>query len=350
MNMEQLHKLVGRLLRQADGWEPTAFQVETLVPDGSSRRFFRLHGDGQSLIAILPPENDERGQAEARGFWQIGSHLHTTGAPTPRMIAFDTTTGLALCEDLGKERLYEQLQAAGVEAVLPLYEQAVRRLARMQVRGAEQFDSAWCWDTARYDRQLMLERESGYFLRACCTDLLGLEFDRAAVESDCRQLAEAAAQAPAHYFLHRDFQSRNIMVCGGEVRFIDFQGGRLGPLAYDLASLLLDPYAALPSPLQTHLQAIYLQALHEEIPYDAEQFRREYLLLALQRNLQILGAFAYLSQVRQKPFFAQFLRPALDSLGTLLAKPEAAEYGALQSLSQHCRKKLEFLKLEHLHE
>ena len=350
MNTAQLRKLVGSLLRQPVGWEPAALQVESLVPDGSSRRFFRLYGEGQRLIAILPPENDERGQAEARAFWQIGSHLQTVGAPTPKMISFDAATGLALCEDLGEERLYEQLQAAGVEAVLPLYEQAVRRLARMQVRGAVQFDPVWCWDTPRYDRQLMLERESGYFLRACCTDLLGLEFDRAAVESDCRQLAEAASQAPAHYFLHRDFQSRNIMVCEGEVRFIDFQGGRLGPLGYDLASLLLDPYAALPDMLQTHLQTIYLQALHEEIPYDAEQFHREYLLLALQRNLQILGAFAFLSQVRQKPFFAQFLRPALVSLGTLLAKPEAAEYGALQHLCQHCREKLEFLELEHLHQ
>lgn len=343
MNTDQLVKLVGSLLHQADSWEPATLQVEPLVPDGSSRRFYRLHNQGQRLIAILPPENDERGQAEARAFWQIGSHLQAVGAPTPRMIAFDAASGLALCEDLGKERLYEQLQAAGVEAVVPLYEQTVRRLARMQVRAAAQFDPSWCWDTPRYDQELMLARESGYFLRACCTDLLGLDFDRAAVERDCRHLAAAAAQAPAHYFLHRDFQSRNIMVVDGEVRFIDFQGGRLGPLAYDLASLLLDPYAALPDALQTHLQAIYLQALHEEIPYDAEQFRHEYLLLALQRNVQILGAFAFLSQVRQKPFFAQFLRPALDSLGTLLAKPEAAEYGALQSLSQHCREKLECL-------
>lgn len=351
MNREQLAKLVGNLLRQPDGWDPSDFGVETLVPDGSSRRFYRLHSEEQRLIAILPPENDERGQAEARAFWHIGKHLQAAGAPTPQMIAFDAATGLALCEDLGGERLYERLQAGGGEAALPLYEQAVRGLARMQVRGAVHFDPSWCWDTPQYDRQLMLERESGYFLRACCIDLLGLEFDRAAVEHDCRHLAEAAARVPAHYFLHRDFQSRNIMVSGGAVRFIDFQGGRLGPLWYDLASLLIDPYAALPDTLQTHLQRVYLHALQEEeIPCNAEQFHREYLLLALQRNLQILGAFAFLSQVRQKPFFAQFLRPALGSLGTLLAKPEAAGYGALQHLCQRCRQKLEFLELERLYE
>lgn len=345
MTSDELVRHVGRLLGKSAPWNANTVHVDTLVPDGSSRRFFRLRDEGQSLIAILPPENDERGQAEARAFFHIGTHLHSIGASTPKMIAFDAASGLALCEDLGGERLYEQLKANGLDATLPLYEQAVRRLARMQVRGAAHFDPAWCWDTPRYDRQLMVERESGYFLRACCTDLLGLDYDRTAVDRDCRQLAEAAAQAPAHFFLHRDFQSRNIMVVAGEVRFIDFQGGRLGPLAYDLASLLIDPYVALPQAIQAQLQAVYLSALQQEIPYDAEQFQREYLLLALQRNLQILGAFAFLSQVKQKPFFAQFLRPALDTLGTLLAKPEAGGYGALQQLCQLCRR-----ELEHLHE
>jgi aminoglycoside/choline kinase family phosphotransferase len=77
------------------------------------------------------------------------------------------------------------------------------------------------------------------------------------------------------------------------------------------------------------------------LPYDPDRFRHEYFFLALQRNLQILGAFAFLSQVRQKPFFSQFLQPALASLGTLLAKPEAAGYAALNHLTTQCRQELE---------
>jgi aminoglycoside/choline kinase family phosphotransferase len=210
----------------------------------------------------------------------------------------------------------------------------------MQVRAADGFDPAWCWDTPRYDRQLMVERESGYFLRACCTDLLGLDFDRPAVAAECNLLADEAAQAPAGFFLHRDFQCRNIMLADGSVRFIDFQGGRIGPLAYDLASLLLDPYAALPEGIQEHLIGVYLRALREEIAYDPEQFRHEYLALALQRNLQIIGAFAFLSQVRRKPFFVRYLEPALASLDRLLAKPEAAGYAALHTLTGQCRQEL----------
>jgi aminoglycoside/choline kinase family phosphotransferase len=343
MNVTQLLSLAGQLLGKPEHtWNETSVQVTAVVPDGSSRRFFRLRdADGQGCLAILPPKHDPRGRDEAEAYVRIGTHLQRCGAPTPEILAFDPVTGLALCEDLGDRRLYEEVHERGIEPCLNLYEQAVLRLARMQVRAAEGFDPAWCWDTPRYDQPLMRERESGYFLRACCTNLLGLDFDRPAVEAECAHLAEAAAQAPAHFFLHRDFQCRNIMVTGGAVRFIDFQGGRLGPLAYDLASLLLDPYAALPAPMQDHLLAVYLSALRELIPYDPEQFRHEFLLLALQRNLQILGAFAFLSQVRHKPFFAQFLRPALASLRGLLAKPGAAEYAALNHLTDQCRQELE---------
>jgi len=343
MNAAELVTLAGRLLgKEAQEWHAANVQMHVLVPDGSSRRFFQLRGpDGATCIAILPPENDQGGLAEAAAFARIGCHLRQAGVPVPAIHAFDPATGLALCEDLGARRLFEQVEEQGATRSLALYEEAVRQLARMQVRGAAGFDPAWCWDTPRYDRRLMVERESDYFLRACCTDLLDLAFDREAVEVECAHLADQAAQAPARFFLHRDFQCRNIMLSREEVRFIDFQGGRLGPLAYDLASLLLDPYAALPEAMQDHLVAVYLRALQEEMPYEPEQFRREYLLLALQRNLQILGAFAFLSQVRRKPFFARYLRPALASLGRLLAKPEAAGYAALNHLTAQCRQELE---------
>jgi len=343
MNTADLIALAGHLLGERKAsWNAATVRVAVLVPDGSSRRFFQLRGpDDRHLIAILPPENDQRGHAEAIAFDRIGRHLRRHDVPTPEIHAFDPATGLVLCEDLGERRLFEQVAEQGSEQTLGCYEQAVRQLVRMQVRAANGFDPAWCWDTPRYDRQLMRERESDYFLRACCTDLLGIAFDRQAVEAECARLADEASLAPAGFFLHRDFQCRNIMLTGDMVRFIDFQGGRLGPLAYDLASLLLDPYAAVPQTMQEHLTEVYLHALQDEIPYNPEQFRREYLVLALQRNLQILGAFAFLSQVRQKPFFAHYLRPAFASLNTLLAQPEAAGYAALQTLTGQCRQELE---------
>ena len=126
------------------------------------------------------------------------------------------------------------------------------------------------------------------------------------------------------------------MITEGKIRIIDFQGGRRGPLAYDLASLLIDPYMGLSGSLQRELRQRYITRLQDFIPYEPEHFEQEYLLLALQRNLQILGAFGFLSHKRKKRFFAGFIKPALGSLNSLLAKPEAADYAGLHGLVRQC--------------
>ena len=338
----------------------TSVQAETINADGSSRRFFRLRYGGEgggSLLAILPPkqagqtpELRAREMAEARSMALIGRHLRKMGAPTPEIYAWDEVSGLVLCQDFGNQPLHGSALGPGEAKLrLQLYEESLSSLACMQVHAAQGFDPAWCWDTPRFDSAFMQERESGYFLRALCRDMLGLDFDAAELAAECRHLADTAAAAPHHYFLHRDFQSRNIMLPAvqsapsdepGKPAFIDFQGGRLGPLAYDVASLLLDPYAALPASMQNHLLEVYISALNREISYNPEQFRHEYRYLAVHRNMQVLGAFAFLSQVKAKPFFARFLRPAAASLAALLAQAEFARYAGLRRLSLACCQQL----------
>jgi aminoglycoside/choline kinase family phosphotransferase len=206
----------------------------------------------------------------------------------------------------------------------------------MQVRSFADFKTDWCWDSPKYDQKIMLERESGYFLQALCSDMLKIPVDRQPVEREFEDLADLAGQAEANFFLHRDFQSRNIMIKQGKAHFIDYQAGRLGPLGYDLASLLVDPYAALPAGMQDGLVACYLDELTQLVPYDKEQFKKEYLVLSLQRNLQILGAFAFLSHRRGKPFFQQYIKPALHSLQTNLARVPHEDYPFLNGLVEQC--------------
>jgi aminoglycoside/choline kinase family phosphotransferase len=331
--MQNFTETALRLLGKS--WQQDRVRVEPLLPDGSLRRFCRFVCEDMRAVATAPPPDDTAGLREARAGWQIGRHLFACGAPVPELYGFDEESGLLVCEDLGDLRLHDLVLAEGPASrqVSALYRQTVTELAKMQVRGRENFAPAWCWDTPRYDRQVMLERESGYFLRALCRDLLQLKINEAALMQEFSTLADRAEQAEASFFLHRDFQSRNIMVQQGRVRFIDYQAGRLGPLAYDLASLLIDPYAALPQDMQDALIEQYLDALNALIPYSREQFWREYLLLALQRNLQILGAFAFLSSQRERPFFRPYIEPALHSL---LAKIPAEEYPCLKSLTERC--------------
>ncbi len=318
-------------------WPSDTIRRQSISPDGSQRIFVRLIGpDNRRLLFIQPPEDDEPGLLEARSASQIGKHLHARGIPVPQIYGFDPDSGRLCVEDLGDERLHDLLVHAPEHKQLHWYKKVVEVLVRMQIRGANDFSPSWCWDTPRYDRRLMQERESGYFLQALCLDFFGLSFDRQKIEQECCLLADRASRAPADFFLHRDFQSRNIMITKGTVRIIDYQGGRLGPLAYDLASLLIDPYMGLSSKLQAKVKEHFFSTLLRFVPYDRDRFEREYLLLALQRNLQILGAFAFLSKQRGKVFFARFIEPALHTLDGLLAKPDAADYGGLRELTRFC--------------
>ncbi len=328
-------KIVGR------GWNRENVRLESMSPDGSQRRFVRIIGPDQSrVVGIAPPVGDSNALAESVSAWKIGNHLFAKQIPVPELYGYDDT-GLLVCEDLGDVRLHDMVLEDGfTPQVRNLYLQAVSELANMQIQARIDFDPAWCWDTPRYDRALMLERESGYFLEAFCCDLLQLEVDKERIGLEFTALADRASQADSDYFLHRDFQSRNIMIKDGRVRIIDYQGGRLGPVGYDLASLLIDPYAALPLSLQAELLTCYIDCFSTLVPINREQFKEEYLVLALQRNLQILGAFAWLSNRSGKPFFKRYIAPSLSSLQRLLAKTASGEYSYLKLITAQCTTKM----------
>ena len=317
-------------------------RLTPLAGDGSSRLFYKIKTDANaSFCGVLPDnENAAKGMAEARAAFNIGSHLKKRGIPVPAIYAFDPENGFILFEDLGENLLYDELEQKKKKAgtnvwdqVKETYKEIIELLLYMQISGSVRFDRKWCWDTERYDKKLMLEKESGYFRQAFCQDMLGIQNFPAKLDQEFKDLAGRAARQPAVYFLHRDFQCRNLMVVAGEIRIIDFQGGRLGPLAYDLASLLIDPYAQIPAAIQQELLDHYVEHLCT-YGLDDLAFRKGYTYLALQRNLQILGAFAFLSGQKKKDFFKQFILPATLSLQHLLSGKEGNDYPHLLKLTQ----------------
>jgi len=337
-----LKQIIGFLQRESFIYDSKKVNLTQLSGDGSSRLFFRIAIDGVgSYCGVLPAdENPQKGLAEAHAAYKIGSHLKKRGIPVPAIHAFNPENGFILFEDLGETLLHDRLEAEKKEAGKDIWPQTIERykeivelLLYMQISGSVRFDRRWCWDTQRYDKKLMLEKESGYFLQAFCRDLLGITNIPAGLNDEFKQLSGRAARQPAVYFLHRDFQSRNLMLYNGKIRVIDFQGGRLGPLGYDLASLLIDPYAGIPHPVQQELLDHYLEHLCT-YGLDDRAFLRGFPSLYLQRNLQILGAFSFLSKQRQKPFFARFILPAAISLQQQLSGPESENYPQLLKLTE----------------
>lgn len=321
---------------------PSGWRVEARGADGSVRRFFRLNLEpelakdfglaGSSCIAILPPVSGERELAEARACFLIGNHLHDRHLQVPEPFGFDLASGLVVLEDLGDVLLHQVVLEQGTAGAMTWYREAVQLLARFQVKGRAGFDVGWCCDTQRYDRDLMLKRESGYFLERFWQGYLGQKLPENGLQAEFELLAERVAEEPDDYLLHRDFQSRNLMVHLGRLRVIDFQGARLGPLAYDLAALLLDPYAGLTSEQQRELMECYLDEISRLISLDRDRFVAGYYYMALQRNLQILGAFGFLTTVRKKPFFRDYIPPALQTLHDLLIQPDGRRFPRLRSL------------------
>jgi len=346
MNTTDHYNLTGAILElltaagrpEAEGKGPIRdYALQPMTADGSSRLFYRLSFRGAPLcIGILPADQSSGALAEARSVAAIGGHLFSQEVPVPEILAYDGQTGLVLLEDCGRVKLHELLQQRPGEDREPrhaeLYRKLLHCLVRMQVRGADGFDPGWCHDTAVYDTSLMIERESHYFLRQFWQGLVAAEAP-VGIEEEFKDIATKAGTGELHLFLHRDFQSRNIMVAGTTLKIIDFQGGRLGPPGYDLASLLIDPYAGLSFSFQEEMRSHYLDCLRLYVDFDENAFLTQYTYLQLQRNLQILGAFSFLYTQRRKVFFKQYILPALNHLRMMLDKRELRAYTCLRRMS-----------------
>jgi len=288
--------------------------LSLLAGDGSDRQFFRLSGD-PSLILLYHPTPPGGRVTENDSYFLLGGHLSRRGLPVPEIFTYCREEGWMLLEDLGDLSLEGAVkEAPGEEARRGWYHQALKVLVDMQLKGREGFDPAWCFDTPEVDRPFLRERECGYFVWAFLKGCLGLDADAAALEPDFQHLLARALPGGPHFFLHRDFQSRNLFIKEGRVRVIDFQGGRLGPLGYDLAALLIDPYVALAPAFQEDLLEHYLDLLTARLPLDRPRFREQYRYLALCRNLQALGAYGFLSRVKGKTYFEAYIPQALSSL------------------------------------
>lgn len=307
-----------------------------LSGDGSDRRFYRFYvSGGSSLVAVVPATNNKKDLDEAVSYHEIGSHLLRHNIPVPCLYGFDPITGINIIEDLGEVLLFDIIRNDTISEAdkIAHYRDALEILVSLQVDGAQGFESGSCFDTDRYDRQVMLEREAGYFQKAFCEDLAELAVDSNRIVKEFHLIADTAAKQPSSYLLHRDFQSRNIMLHNESLKIIDFQGARFGPLQYDVASLLIDPYVGLSEEYQQKLFDYYVSVLAKHINIDPDSFLKGYYYLALLRNLQMLGAFAFLFQVKGKIFFKSFLKPAARMLCVHLEKREGSSFTYLRLLA-----------------
>jgi aminoglycoside/choline kinase family phosphotransferase len=283
---------------------------------GSGRRIVRVFGKDATAIGILHDVREEN-----IAFLEFSRHFRRHGLPVPAIFAEDLDKGAYLEEDLGDTTLFEFLSAnrsnEGVsDRVIAIYRAVIELLPRFQIEVGRSLNYDVCYPRGSFDRQSIawdLNYFKYYFLR-----LAGIPFNEQALENDFSRLTEFLLQADHDYFLYRDFQSRNIMLRGGQPYFLDYQGGRKGALQYDVASLLYDAKADLPPDVRQQLLNHYLEVLPRYPGVSADRFMEHYYAYVYIRIMQAMGAYGFRGFFERKPHFLQSVPYALGNLRWLL--------------------------------
>ncbi len=303
-----------------------------LVPlfgDASTRRYYRLLDRELSYVLALYPEPFE---PEELGFLSVRSLLAEYGLPVPAVVDVDGARGIVLQEDLGDRTLQEALSSCERPQAVAMYEEAVDAIVRLQGAATCGPREAACFKVA-FDVD-KLSWELHYFLKHFLEGHLRLDLsveDRATLSEAFHQLSEEIASWP-RVLCHRDYHSRNLMLHRKRLYWIDFQDARMGPVTYDLASLLRDAYVDVPEELQQDLLDRFRRRAAPDEP--AAAFRRRFDLTCVQRNLKALGTFGYMASVRQSPVYLPYIPRTLAHARTNLARhPELCRLR--QTLARH---------------
>jgi N-acetylmuramate 1-kinase len=287
--------------------------IHCLKGDGSDRKIYRVKTGPKFCILVDHPGGRNGTPSENDSFDYIGRHLASKGIHTPYVVDYHRNLGVFLLEDFGDVTLEDGIKKTNID-IFVTYKEIIKYLVSMQIEGALGFDTTRCYDTPVYDGLFSFERETHYFVRSFLQGYLGWGKIDPSLLSELWEVSLRVDEEKNRFFLYRDFQSRNIMILPEGFGFIDFQGGRLGPPQYDLASLLIDPYVKLSMSMQHKLITIYLQELSKKISIDTSYFLEHYRIIGFQRNLQILGAFGFLSRVRGKTYFEKYIPAAVENV------------------------------------
>ena len=354
-------------------------RVETITGSGSNRQYVRFFStDGTSLIGVHGTSYEEN-----HAFITLARHFREKGLPVPQVLAVSDDEMCYLQNDLGSRSLFDALRAAREaggkygETERALLRRTIAELPRLQILGAQDLDFSVCYPQPEMD-EMNVMFDLNYF-KYCFLKAAGIDFHEVRLEQDFRQLAkdllstdsppalpiregvecsERASVSPSakvttplphregqggeSAFLYRDFQARNVMLdAAGNPYFIDFQGGRRGPIYYDIASFLWQASARYSNDLRQELIEVYCKSLEKvlkEVAGSKSQvpaftFQLSALnLFVLFRLLQVLGAYGYRGYFERKKHFLDSIPPALDNLRELLKEEGSCPYPELRKV------------------
>ena len=266
--------------------------IKAIAPastDASFRSYFRVFVDNQNTyIAVdAPPEYEDSVK-----FVNIASLMETMDIRVPKIIATNLQKGFLLIGDLGKETMLNAIHRQETKAQ-EFYGEAINILFKIQTNGSSHVEGL-----PLYSKELLMDEMRLFVDWFCLRHLqIGPEIiDDYGFEEIFEKLS-VYALGQNQVFVHRDFHSRNILFSEeGDMGVVDFQDAVVGPITYDLVSLLKDCYISLPSSKIDHWVDYYFARLmdHELIDKSHQEFKLEFDLMGLQRHLKAIGIFSRL--------------------------------------------------------
>lgn len=289
-----------------------AINYDPLPPSGSYREYYRLKNNAVSAIGVY---NRDRKENEA--FISFTKQFINSKLNVPQLYEEQLDADVYLLEDLGNETLYSKIVKLRSdddpdEHIIDLYKNVLTELPKFQVNAAKDFNYTHCYPRKEFDRQSMLWDLSYfkyYFLK-----LAKISFNEQLIEDDFHNFTDFLLSADSKYFLYRDYQSRNIMLKDDKSYFIDYQGGRKGPLQYDVASLLFDAKAELTFEMRTELLEFYISLIRDKYGIDKYNFIEYYKPFILIRILQAMGAYGFRGFYERKSHFLKSI-PGIKEYG-----------------------------------
>jgi len=292
---------------------------------GSDRKYYRTRRGKKSavLMQCRGDDPDFRRQMEYTQFFLKYS------VPVPDLLEAEPAEKQAVFEDAGDTSLYNWLKCPREEREIEdIYMKVIDALGTIHTVVTDHVAECPSLKGRIFDYEYF-RWETDYFIERFVEGVRNMKVDDIpGLNEELNSLAFMADSFPKT-IIHRDFQSQNIMVTAGDLRIIDFQGARMGPSAYDVASVLWDPYYRLEDNLRERLTAYYISRIEDK--FDADFFRETLRICRLQRHMQALGAYGYLSSEKGKKYFLKYAPEGLR-----LLKEDAAlvknEYPALYEL------------------
>jgi aminoglycoside/choline kinase family phosphotransferase len=284
---------------------------EQLTPDASTREYFRVRWNEDSAIACVYPESFVETE---QSYLDITKLFRDAGLPVAEVYDFDESLGVIIQEDLGDRILREELANLPEAERARLLDEAISLIARIQAATPRAFELDSIASRLRFDEEkLMWELDffKTHYFETYKKQPLSPDDDQALTD-EFLELSRILSDR-ATVLCHRDFHAANLMIDpAGKLRIIDHQDARIGSVAYDLVSLLLDRITEPPTAEWLAEKRRFFLERRRRLgleSVDEEEFAHEFRLQTIQRCLKAVGTFSFQSVNRGKTYFVPFIKP-----------------------------------------